>query len=148
VVVTSLPATSKRFGERRRYLLIQMEGDWHRSGCFLQSLLFYLRVQHRGIIAKELIRIFPIRSNLLLNFFDVIEVVGESTMNVSESDRRDVGDDFVGRQALVLIPDHNVLHPNAMATDASPAAGGFGCFDDSLIRDDAQFMNLTGILES
>ena len=42
-------------------------------------------------------------------------------------------DDLVRRHAVVLVPNHDVLHSNPVAVNASPSAPRFGCFYDLLI---------------
>jgi len=59
-------------------------------------------------------------------------------MNISQSDRGNVRDDLVRCHALVLMPRHDVLDPNAVAINARPTAAGLRCFYDPLIWDDAQ----------
>lgn len=75
---------------RRGDVLVQMKGNTHLSGCFFQRLLAQLHVQQRGVILAEFFGIRAIRSQLLLDFLHVIEVVGECDMNISEGDRGDV----------------------------------------------------------
>jgi hypothetical protein len=61
--------------------------------------------------------------HLLLDFLDVIEIVGQGRVHVCKRDRRNVRHDLVGSHALMLMPLHDIEHPDAVAGDAGfPAA--------------------------
>jgi len=75
------------------------------------------------MIAAEIFGKRAFRSDLLLDFLDVIEIVGKSSMDIRESDGRNVRHDLVGSHALMLIPRHDIEHTDAVAGDAGlPAA--------------------------
>lgn len=56
--------------------------------------------------------------HLLLDFVDVVELVGERGVDVGESNCRDVGDDLVGCHAPVLMPYNDIEHADTVAGDA------------------------------
>jgi hypothetical protein len=64
----------------------------------------------------------------------VIEVVCEGSMNIRKRDCGNVRNNLVGRHALVLMPNDNVLHANPVARKAGPTAADAWSFNDSLAR--------------
>src|SRR3989442_585104 len=89
------------------------------------------------MIVKELVGIRSISSNLFLDFLHMIEVEGKCAVNISEGNARDVRDDLVGSHASALIPNDDVLHTHAVASDTSPSAACSGRFYNSFIWGDA-----------
>lgn len=72
--------------------------------------------------AVELFGKRTLGAHLLLDFLDVIEIIGG--VDVRQSDRGNVRDDLVGRHTQMLMPHHDVEHTDAVAGDAGfPAAG-------------------------
>jgi hypothetical protein len=69
--------------------------------------------------AVEFFRERPLVPHLLLYLVDVIEVVSECGMDVAESDGRNVRDNLVRSHTLVLMPHHDVEHPNAVTGDTN-----------------------------
>ncbi len=57
-------------------------------------------------------------THFFLNFFDMVEVIGKSCVNVGERDRRNMGNNFIGRHAVVLMPYDDVQHADAMPVKA------------------------------
>ena len=71
----------------------------------------------------ELIHVRTLGSHLLLDFVQVIEIIGKCRMNIRERNRGHVGDDLVGRHTLVFMPYHDIEYTDTMARDAGlPAA--------------------------
>ena len=113
------PKTGRDVG---RDVFVQVKTNGHRSGCFFQPLLAQLRFEQRWIVTAEFVRKRAFRLHLLLDLFEVIEVVGEGGVDVGKSDRGEMRDDLVGRHALVLMPHHHIEYTDAMAGDARLAA--------------------------
>jgi hypothetical protein len=107
-------------------VFVQMKTNGRRSGCFLDAFRAQLRFEQGWITTAELLRKRALRPHLLLDLFDVIEVIGEGGMDIGESDGWKVGDDLVGRHALMLMPPHDVEHTDAVAGDAGLAAANTG----------------------
>ena len=76
----------------------------------------------------------PPGSHLVLDFLDVIEIVGEGGMDVDESDSRNVRHDLVGGHALMLVPHHNIGHTDAVASDAGLSAADAGSPGDPVLE--------------
>src|SRR6266853_4420957 len=83
--------------------------------------------------STKLFSIGAIRSYLLLNLLDMIEVVRKGCMNVSKRDAGNVRHNLVRRHALVLMPTDDVLHPHSVARNVSPSTADAGAFNDSLV---------------
>lgn len=81
----------------------------------------------------EFLRERAFRPHLLLDLLDVIEVKGEGRMDVGKSDGGKLGDDLVGRQALVFMPNHDIEHTDAVARDAGLAAANAGSLANQAI---------------
>lgn len=64
--------------------------------------------------------------DLGLYLIPMIVVVSQGGVDVTERDRRYLGNDLVGRQALLLVPDDDVQHPHPMARDTGPASADAG----------------------
>ena len=62
-----------------------------------------------------------LRTHLLLDLLDVIEVIGQGGVDIGERDSRNVGDDL-GRHALMFMPRHHIEHADAVARNAGLAA--------------------------
>jgi hypothetical protein len=104
-------------------VLVQVETDGHRSGCFFQAFLAELRFEQGRLAAAELLRECALVSHLLLDLVDVLKIVGQRGVDAGEGDGRDMRYDLIGSQALMFMPRHDVEHANAMAADAGfPAA--------------------------
>src|SRR6185437_6113183 len=112
-VITTLPAPSANARCSRSSAPIT-------SGRFFQPLLFQFRVEQRRIVPKELVSVLAIRLDLLPDLLHMIEVVGESAVDIGEGNRRNVRDDLVRRHTLVLVSNDEVLHANAVTRNASP----------------------------
>ena len=78
-----------------------------------------------------------IRSHLILNFLYMIEVISERAVDVTQCDGGYLRHDPVWSQALMLVPDNDVLHAHAVACvlaitqkrsflNFSPTGGGAG----------------------
>ncbi len=104
-------------------MLVEMKAYRQSSGGFL-------RLQPRGVIAAELIAEGPLRSYLLLNFRDMVKIVRQRGMNVSEGDRGEVTGNFVGSHALILMPHHYIKHAHTVTCNARPATADSGGLDD------------------
>jgi hypothetical protein len=70
----------------------------------------------------ESIRALAFCPHLAPDFLDMIEVIGEGGVHVRESDSRNVGDNLIGSQALMLMPRDDVEHADAMAGNTGFAA--------------------------
>jgi hypothetical protein len=92
-----------------------------------------LGFEHRRIATAELLGKRALRPHLLLSLFGVIEVMGESCLDVGESDGRKVGDNLVGRHALVLMPHHDIEYTDAVTSDACLAAANAGRLADPIL---------------
>jgi hypothetical protein len=69
-------------------------------------------------------------------------------VNIGELNARDVRENLVGRHALVLGPDDDILHAHAVTGDASKPSARSQRFYDPFIWDDTHRKNLAGIPES
>lgn len=94
--------------EARRYLggnvLIKMKADGHRSGCSFEAFLAQFRFQLGWMAAVEFFRARALVPHLLLDFVEVVEIIGESRVNIGESEGGNVRDDLIRGHALMLMP--------------------------------------------
>ncbi len=104
-------------------MLVEMKAYRQSSGGFL-------RLQPRGVIAAELIAEGTLGPYLLLNFRDMVKIVRQRGMNVSEGDRGEVTGNFVGSHALILMPHHYIKHAHTVTCNARPATADSGGLDD------------------
>jgi hypothetical protein len=116
-----------------RDVFVKMKGDGHRSGSLLQRLPAQLRAQGRRMIAAELFHIYVIRSHLALYFRNVIEVICERAVHVTQSEGWYLRHDFVRSHALMLVPDNDILHLHPVTRNPSSATAGAGGLDDSFV---------------
>jgi catechol 2,3-dioxygenase-like lactoylglutathione lyase family enzyme len=72
--------------------------------------------------------------HLLLDFFDVIEIIGKGRVNFGQGDRRHVGNDLVGGHALMLMPRNDIEHTDAVAGDAGFSTADIGRPGDPVLR--------------
>ena len=80
--------------------------------------------------AAELFGECTLVPHLLLELADVIEIVGERSVDIRQSDRGHMGDDLVGSHSIVLMPDDDVEHTNTVTSDTGFAAADAGCLRD------------------
>ena len=80
-------------------------------------------LQQGWVVTAEFLRERAFRPHLLLDLFDVIEVVREGGVDVGKSNGRDLGDNLVGRHALMFVPHHDIEHTDAVARDTGRATG-------------------------
>lgn len=66
-----------------------------------------LRFEQRWTATSEIPGKSAFRGYLLLDLFEVIEVVGKGGVDVGEGDGWEMRNDLVGRHALVLMPHHD-----------------------------------------
>lgn len=85
-------------------------------------ILAPLRIHQRRVIPARRIYQGALLSHLGLNLLDVIEIVGESGVNLRERDGRNVRNDLVRGKTLVLLPSDDVQHADSVASNMSPAA--------------------------
>src|ERR1700674_352339 len=85
--------------------------------------------------AAELFRIRALVPHLALDFVDVIEIVGQRSVNAGESNGGHVGDDLVGSHALMLMPYYDIEHTHTMAGDASLTTAHVGRPGDPVLAD-------------
>ena len=57
--------------------------------------------------------------HLLLNFLNVVPVVGECGVDIGQRELREAGDDLVRAATLQLMPNIDVLNANSYARNAS-----------------------------
>jgi hypothetical protein len=129
-VYVSAPQAGRNAG---RDVFVKMKADRHRSGRFFDALLAQFRFDQGWLIAAELLRKRALISHLLLNVFDVVEVVSEGGVNIRERDRRNVRNDFIRRYDLMLMPYDNIEDTNAVAGNASFAAANAGRLADPVL---------------
>ena len=72
--------------------------------------------------AAKLVGNCSLRPHLLLNLPDVIEVVGQGSVDVGKGDGRNVRDDLIGSHTLVLMPDNDIADTDTVTGDAGFAA--------------------------
>jgi hypothetical protein len=99
-------------------VFVKMKADGQRSGRLLEAFLPPFRRERRGVVAAEFFRLRALLPHLLLDFVDVIEIVGKRRVNVRKSYRRRVGNDLIGGHVLMLMPHYNVDHSNPMPSYA------------------------------
>lgn len=82
--------------------------------------------QQRRDAASRVLRLIALGPDFVLDLITMIEVVGESGMHIGEGDGGYLGDDVIGTKTLLLVPDHDVEHTNAVTgkAGAPPADTG------------------------
>ena len=83
--------------------------------------------------AAEFFRKRTLIPHLLLDFLDVIEIIGEGCVDVPESDSRNVRNDLVGGHALMLMPRDDIEHTDAVAGNAGFSAADAGRPGDPIL---------------
>jgi hypothetical protein len=120
-----------------RNVFVKMKANAQRSGCLLVAFLSPFRLKRRGLAAARLFRQGTLLPHLLLDFINVIEMVGKGRVNVCKSDRGRMRNDLIRGHMLMLVPRDNIEHAHTMSGDAGlpaadirrlgdPAIGGVG----------------------
>jgi hypothetical protein len=89
-------------------VFVEVKPNPHRSGSFVETILLKAGFNQRGVIRTVLFRDCVFVPHLQLDLLDVIEVVGESDVDVRESERRELSDYLVGAHSLMFVPCDDV----------------------------------------
>src|SRR6185503_4538050 len=103
-----------------------------RSPRILTSESLQLDFERGRIAFHKLSHEVLLTRHVFSDFFDVVEIVRERSVNVAKSYRWNLFDNLIGRHGHVLVPDNNIHHAHAMPRDAGFAAANARCSCDSL----------------
>ena len=98
------------------------ENEWDRSGWRFHLLLAQPAFNQGRMLLARCLRLSVLGLHLCADLVNMLEIVGQCRVDVGEREGRDLRNDFVGAQPLVLMPDDDVEHTHAVAGDARPAA--------------------------